>query len=152
SRTATPPGSATLVVGRRDRHLNVVRVALHEAGRGDANQLPPLLKVRDRCRAHVTHRRAQPADELVRHGRDRAAVEHLTLDALRHELVVDADILLTVTVLRVGAGLTAGHHRAERTHAPVRLELLAVNEDQLAWALLAPGQQRAQHHRLRAGH
>jgi hypothetical protein len=42
-------------------------------------------------------------------------------------------------------------HRAERAHAAIGLELLAVDEDQLAGALLAPGQQRADHHRVGAG-
>src|SRR3712207_8992818 len=38
-----------------------------------------------------------------------------------------------------------------RSHAPVRLVLLAVDEDQLARGLLAAGQQAAQHDRVRAG-
>ena len=43
-------------------------------------------------------------------------------------------------------------HRAERPHAAVALELLAVDEDELARALVAAREQRADHHRLRTGH
>ena len=42
-------------------------------------------------------------------------------------------------------------HRAERAHAAVGLELLAVDEDQLAGGLLAAGEQRAEHHGVGAG-
>ena len=61
-----------------------------------------------------------------------------------------ADVGLEVAVLGVRL-LAARGHRAERAHAAVGLELLAVDEDQLARALLAAGQQRAEHHRVGAG-
>ena len=128
-----------------------MRVALLEPGRGDPDQLAPLLQLGDGRRAGVAHARPQAADELVGDARQRAAVGHLALDALGYELVVGADVVLEVPVLGVRPGLPAGLHRAQRAHAPVGLELLAVDEDQLAGALLAAGQQRAEHHRVGAG-
>ena len=55
-----------------------------------------------------------------------------------------------VPVLGVRAGLAAGLHRAERAHPAVGLVLLAGDEDQLTGRLGDAGQQRAEHHRVRA--
>src|SRR5262249_15476821 len=68
------------------------------------------------------------------------------------QLVVRHDVVLEVAVLGVRPGLPARLHRAERPHPTVRLELLAVDEDELTWALLAAGQQRAEHDRVGPGH
>src|SRR5690606_31584625 len=57
-------GSAGVVGGLHD-HLDVVGVGLLETGGGDAHEAPPGLELVDRARAHVEHRLAQPADELV---------------------------------------------------------------------------------------
>src|SRR5256885_1758444 len=130
-----------------DGHLDVVRVALLEPRRGDPDELSLALHLGDARRAAVEQRLAQAADELVGDGGERAPVRHLALDALRDQLLLGGHVVLEVPVLRVGPGL----HRAERAHAPVRLELLAVDEDQLAGALLAAGEQAAQHHGVGAG-
>ena len=58
--------SAAAVVGRLDGHLDVVRVALLEPGRGDPHELPALLQLGDGARADVEHRLLQAADQLVR--------------------------------------------------------------------------------------
>ena len=81
------PRSAA-VVGGLDGHLDVVRVALLEARRGDPDELALGLELGDGARPDVEHRLAQSADELVRDGRQRAAVGHPALDALGHDLVV----------------------------------------------------------------
>src|SRR3954453_9789883 len=138
------------VVGRLVRHLDVVRVALLEPSRRDPDELR-LLQLLDGLRADVAHRGTQATDQLVRDRSERAAIGHLTLDAFRHELVVGEHVVLEVAVLGVGTRLSPRLHRAERAHAAVGLELLAVDEDELAGRLVAAGQQRAEHHGVGAG-
>ena len=70
----------------------------------------------------------------------------------RHQLVLGEHVVLEVAVLGVRLGLPARLHGAERAHAAVGLVLLAVDEDQLAGALLAAGQQAAEHDGVGAGH
>jgi len=94
----------------------------------------------------------QAAGQLVEHLRQRPTVGHLALDAFGNDLVVAGHIGLEVAVLGVAHGASAGGHRAQRTHAAVALELLAVDEDQIAGALVTTGQQRAEHHRVGTGH
>src|SRR3954471_9258903 len=111
--------SAGMVVGGHYGHLDVVRVALLEPGRGDPDELALLVHLYERAGADETQPGPQAADELVRHGRQRATVRYLTFDPLRHELVVGEDVVLEVPVLRVGPGLPARLHRAERAHPTV---------------------------------
>src|SRR5262245_3451309 len=59
-------------------------------------------------------------------------------------------VVLEVAVLGVGLPALPVAHGAERAHAPVELVLLAVDEDHLARAFLAPGEQAAQHDGVRA--
>src|SRR5882757_558989 len=147
-----PADSVRVVIRRFDSHLDVVRVALLQPGRGDLYQPPALLQRRHRVRAGVEHALVQPANQLVRNRRKRPAIRHLALDALRYQLLVRGHLTLEVPILGVGTVLAAGLHRAQRAHAPIRLVLLAIDEDQLAGALLAAGQQPAEHHRVRTGH
>ena len=53
-------------------------------------------------------------------------------------------VFLEVAVLR------AGLHRADRAHAAVRLERAALVEDRLARRLVGAGEERADHHAVRA--
>src|SRR4051794_5491783 len=167
-------GSAAGVVRRLDRHLDVVRVRLLQPGGSDAHERALVLELLHRPRTAVPHRLAQTADQLVGDGGQRSTVRHLTLDALgdqlvgdggqrstvRHltldalgdQLLVAADVALEVAVLGVRLAQAAGLHRAERAHPAVRLELLAVDEHQVARRLIAPGEQRTQHHRVRTRH
>src|SRR3954447_21521675 len=112
--TGRPPGSgsAGVVVGRFDRHLDVVRVALLEARRGDAHQLTALLQFGDGTGADEAHRRAQTTVELVGDGGQRTAVGHLSLNTLRYQLVVGHHIVLEVPILGVRTDLTARLHGA----------------------------------------
>src|SRR5690348_8423023 len=82
----------------------------------------------------------------MHHGTQRAAIGHLALDAFWHQLVVGQDVVLEVPVLAVRTGFAARLHGTERSHAAVALVLLAVDENQLAGALLDTGQQAAEHH------
>src|SRR5690606_35097196 len=125
------------VVRRLDGHLDVVRVALLQAGGGDLHQPALLPQLVAGPHLAVPHRLAQPADQLVGDGLQRTAVGDLALDTLRDELLLGGDLGLGVAVL----GERAAAHRAERAHAAVALVLLAVDEDQLAGALLDAGQQ-----------
>src|SRR3954451_18480305 len=109
----------------RDRH--VVRMRLAQAGRGDANEFR-FLQLLDRRRAAIAHRLPQAADELVQDRRERALVRHAPLDPLGHELVDVLDVALEVAVLRE----RARPHRAERAHAAVLLETLALVEHDVA--------------------
>src|SRR3954451_22274698 len=84
--------SARRVVRRLGGHLDVVRVALLEAGLRDPDELPPLLQFRNGARTHIDQRLAQPADQLVAHRRQRPAVGAPPLDALRHDPVVALDL------------------------------------------------------------
>src|SRR4051812_44801257 len=60
--------SARVVVGGLDGHLDVVRVALLEPGRGDPDEPGALVHLGDRRRPDVAHARAQAADQLLGHG------------------------------------------------------------------------------------
>src|ERR1700704_3671454 len=123
--------SAGVVVRRFDGHRDVVRMALFETRRGDLHELR-LLQMLDGRRTGVAHRRAQAAGELVDHRRQWASERYPALDSLRHQLVLRERIVLEVAVLGVGLRATSALHRTQRTHAAVALELLAVDEDQLA--------------------
>src|SRR5579859_6033264 len=141
----TFPGSAA-IVRRLFRDHHVVGMRLAQARTGDAHE-PRCLHLVDRRRPAVAHRLADTADELVDDGRERALVRNATLDPLRHELVDVLDVVLEVAVLRVAARA----HRAERAHAAVLLEALALVHDHFARRLVGAGEHRAEHHRVRAG-
>src|SRR5215831_7847553 len=138
------------VVWRLDRHLHVVRVAFRQASGRDLDK-PGVLQLGDGARAAVSHGHAQSAYQLVGDGGERPAVGDLALDSLRDQLVLTQHVVLEVPVLGVGLAPFPVAHRAEGAHATVRLVLLAVDEDHLAGALLAAGEQAAEHHRVRAG-
>src|SRR5437762_1249097 len=135
-------GSAAIVRRLfRDRH--VVRVRLAQPRSGDADEACRLHVV-DRRRAAVAHRLADAAHELVHDRRQRALVRDAALDSLGHELVHVFDVVLEVAVLREAARL----HRAERAHAAVLLEALALVHDHLARRLVGAGEHRAEHDRV----
>src|SRR5919204_2813889 len=123
----------------RDRH--VMGVALAQTRRRDAHELRPL-HLLDRGRAAVAHRLPQPADELVQDRGERPLVRHAPFDPLRHELLDVLDVALEIAVARRAAGA----HRAERTHASVLLEALALVEDDFARCFVRPREDRASHH------
>src|ERR1022692_390770 len=88
---------AAAVVRRLGDHLDVVRVALGQPSHGDLDE-SCLLQLSDGPGAAVTHRRAQPADQLAGHRRQRSTVRHPTLDALRYQLVLTQHVILEVPV------------------------------------------------------
>src|SRR5579862_9088582 len=104
-------------------------MALTETGAGDADEAR-VLHLFDRRRAAVAHRLAKPADELVEHRPERPLVGDARLDAFRDQLLA-LDLALEVPVLRVAA-----LHCAERGHAAVLLEALALVDDHVAGSLV----------------
>src|SRR5665213_2066942 len=78
-------------------------------------------------------------------GSERPTVGHLAFDAFGHELVVGQHVVLEVPVLAVRTHLAARLHRRKRSHAPVALVLLAVDEDELARTLFNAREQAAEH-------
>ncbi len=89
--------------------------------------------------AAVPHRLTEAADELVDDRRQRPLVRDPAFDSLGHELVDVLDVTLEVAIL----GERAGLHRAERAHAAVLLEPLALDEDDVTGRLVRAGQHRA---------
>ena len=89
---------ARRIIRRLAGDRDVVDMAFGEACVGDANELRPLLQLRDGLRSGVTHRCLHPADQLVNDFPHRAFVRHLPLDAFRHELQMILDVLLEITV------------------------------------------------------
>src|SRR4051812_38376562 len=77
----------------RDRH--VVRMALAQPGRGDADEARGL-HVLDGGRPAVAHRLADAADELVQDRGEGALVRDAALDALGDELLDVLDVALEV--------------------------------------------------------
>src|SRR5215208_606212 len=128
----------------RDRH--VVRMGLAEPSAGNAHEAR-VLELGDRRRPAVAHRLADAPDQLVKDRREPPLVGDAPLDSLGDELVDVLHVALEVAVLRERAGA----HRAERAHAAVLLVALALREDDLARRLVGAGEQRAEHHGVRAG-
>src|SRR3954451_23437308 len=110
-------------------------MALAEPRPSDANELGAL-HLLDRGGAAITHRLAQPANELVEHVCDRALVRHAPLDPLGDQLVYVLDITLEIAVFRI-----TPLHRGERGHPVVLLEALATGQDHLSGSLVRPSKQ-----------
>ena len=118
-------------------------VALAQAGGGDPDELRLRPQLFDAVAAGVTHPAAEAADELEDVHREGALVGHASLDALGDELHVFG-LVLEVPV--AGASL----HGAHRPHPAVRLVGAALEENHLARCLLRPGEERPDHHGVRA--
>src|SRR3954454_12958518 len=129
----TAPSAPVIRRLLRDRH--VVRMALAQPRRGDADEARGL-HLLDRRGPAVAHRLAHAADELMQDRGQGALVRDAALDALRDELLDVLDVALEVPVLREPARL----HRAQRAHAAVLLEALALVDDDLARSLVHPGE------------
>src|SRR6476469_5363563 len=130
------------IIGRFDGHLDVVRVGLPQTCGGDPNERAALLQFRDRRGSGVEHGLSQTTDQLVRHRCQGPAIGNMAFDALGDQHRVGGDIGLEVAILGIRrTAATTGGHCAERSHAAIGLELLAIDEDQLAGALVAAGKQ-----------
>src|SRR4051794_12298733 len=138
--------SASAVIGGVLRDRDVVRVRLAQPRTGDADEARLLHRL-DRRRAAVAHRLAQAADNLMQHAGERPLVRDAALDPFGDELLDILDVALEIAVLRVTARL----HRADRAHAAVLLEALALGEDDVAGRLFRAREHRAQHDRVRSG-
>src|SRR4051812_22243733 len=124
---------------------HVVDVTLAEPRRGNPHELRLGVEVRDRRATEIAHRGAQPADQLVQRLAQRALVRHATLDAFGNQLRRRLDVGLEVAVLRPFL------HRADRSHAAIRLIRAALIQDDLARRLVGTGEQRTDHHGVGAG-
>src|SRR5699024_967131 len=120
-----PGGLPGVVVGRLDGHLDVVRVTLTQAGRGDTHQLTTLPQLCHGPCGWLPHVRVNPSGKQIGHCRERATDSYLTLDVLGTALVLGSDLGMSITILIEGAAT----HSTVRTHTTVGLELLAVDED-----------------------
>src|SRR6185436_6760670 len=98
------------IIGCFLRDLDVVRVALAQAGAGLADETRFDWKFGDRCRAEVSHSGAQAANELIKMSGDRAGVRHAAFDSFGNQLV-GRRAFLSVT------GGAAVDHCAQRAHA-----------------------------------
>ena len=126
-------------------------VAFLEAGGGDAHQAGPGPQLLDGGAAGEPHAGAQAAGELGEHLVEAPFVGDHALDPLRHQLGQAAAAGARAAVLEVAVGAAAGHG-GERSHAAVGFEGAPLVEDGLAGALLGAGEERADHHRMGAGH
>src|SRR5437879_4143626 len=127
----------------RDRH--VMRMALAEPRGGNADELR-VLHLLDRRGAAIAHGLAHAADELMQDRGDRAFVGNAPFDSFRNELVDVFHVALEVTVTR----RPARAHRAERAHAAVLLEPLALLKDHVAGRLIRSREDRSRHDRIRS--
>src|SRR5690242_580841 len=140
------PGSHILPVVRRlagDR--DVVHVRFAQTRAGDSYKRAVLLHLGDRAVAGVSHRRFEPADQLVDDVADRALVRHAALDPLGTELQGVCDLLLEIAV----GG--AARHRPDRSHAAIIFVAAALVEKDFARALVGPGEEGAEHRAIGAG-
>ena len=115
---------STTVVRRVLRDRDVVRMALAQAGAGDADEARLLHRL-DRRRAAVAHRLPQAADELVDDRRERPLVRR------RGPRCPPARACRRPRRRPGSSGpsrTTARLHRAERAHPAVLLEALALDE------------------------
>ena len=127
-----------------------MRVALDQAGVGDAGEAGPAAQVVQAGRADVAHAAAQAAGQLEHVVGQRALVGHLALDPFGHQLAEGTQVL----PVALGGGVAVAGpalHRAYGAHAAVLLEAPAFVNHQVAGRFLQAGQQRAQHHRAGAG-
>ncbi len=120
-------------------------VAFADAGAGDAHELRVFVERRDIAAARVTHRRAQPAYDLVHDIRHRALIRHLPFDAFRHELERVFHFGLEIAIGR------AARHRADGAHAAITFVAAALIEEHFAGAFLGAREQRAHHRNIGAG-
>src|SRR6266705_5537978 len=123
---------------------HVVNVALAQARRCDPNESRLLMELGDRSAAAIAHSGAQSSNQLVDERSERAFVWDSSFDALGYEL---GHLELACLAITVAA---AFFHRRERAHAAVALERAALEQDYLARAFIRSGEQRSDHHRVRA--
>src|ERR687888_31947 len=132
------------VIGSLLHDLHVVHVRFPNAGGGDLDELRASAHLVDGGAAGVAHARAQAAGELLDHPHRAAFVRHPALDALGHELV---DVHVRVLEIAVGRAFL---HGAERAHPAIGLVRAALVELELPWRLVGAGEERAEHHDMRA--
>src|SRR5271155_380800 len=143
---------------------HVMHMALAQTSVGDAHKTRPGLQLFDRPTTKVSHARAQSADKLVDHGFERTAMGHAAFNAFRHILcqailtaLLTRDYALgtcrfiaeILRALEISLARTL-RHRAQRSHAAVRFERPALVENRLAGALIDAGEERTDHHGIRA--
>src|SRR6266699_122487 len=129
------------VVGSLFGDHHIVRVALAQAGAGDANEARLFLHLLDGGAAGIAHRLAQATDQLVHQRPQHAFIGYTRLDALGDEAALVDHVTLEVAVLAVAALL----HSRNRAHRPIVFEALSLRDHQFTGTLVDARQQAAQH-------
>src|SRR5690348_14658770 len=137
--------SVDVVIRRFLRDLHVVDVGFAHARGGDLDEIRLRAHLVDGAAPGVAHARADSAHELQDDRGDGTLVRDAALDALGNQLV---RVVLGVLEVAVARALL---HRAQRSHAAIRLVRTALEELDLAGRLLAAGEEAAQHHARGAG-
>src|SRR5471032_3668042 len=122
-----------------------MHVRLAHAGTRDLDELGLVVHFCNIAAAAISHARPHTADHLEQDRVDRTLISDLPFDAFRHKLVDIRRVVLEIPIR--GAVL----HRADRTHAAVRLELAALEQEHVARRFFRAGQHAAHHHGVRAG-
>src|SRR6516225_1470945 len=133
------------VVGCLLGDAHIVHVALAHTCAGDAHEDRPGAHVGDVATAGVTHRRPQPAGELVQDRHHAPLVGHAALNSLGDELLELGGSVLEVAV----GGAVPLRHCAERAHAAIGLVRGSLVELDLARRLLGAREQTSDHDRVR---
>src|SRR5882672_3568542 len=133
------------VIWRLLHDLHIMHVRLADARGGDLHELAACAQLLDRGVAGIAHACPQAADELLDHPDRAALVGDPPFDPFGDQLVHVHIRILEIPVRR------AFLHRAERAPAAVGLVRAALVELDLARRLVGAGEERAEHHGVRAG-
>src|SRR6202008_1232560 len=108
------------------------------------NQFRAPLQLGDGGGAAVAHAGAQAADQLMDHCGDAALVRNAPFDSLGNELIGGAAPFQVELVLEIAVAAAAAHG-ADRSHPAILLVAPALEQDQLAGALVGAGEQIPDH-------
>src|SRR5260221_10820656 len=122
----------TVVIWSFLRNHDIMRVAFAQACAGYAHKARLLLHFRDSSTAGISHRLAQPSDQLVNQGSQHTFVWDTRLNALGNQTRLLDGIILEVAILTITALL----HGGDRSHAPIVFEALSLRDDELTGAFI----------------
>src|SRR5947207_7068640 len=132
--------SVELIIGCFLGDDDIVDMAFAQSSTGNADETGALAQILDGTATTIAHTRAQPTDQLIHHIGQGAFVGDTPFIALRYQLAG-----LRLVALEIAVAFPSCHG-AERTHSAVDLVTPALVQNALAWALLGPGKEAADHH------